>query len=589
MIQRKIKVLGIAPYEGMRVSMIKLAEKRDDMELDVYLGDMERGVAIVNSLDLSEYDAIISRGGTAQAIQRVTSIPIIEVPISIYDILRAIKQAKDTTQKYVMVGFPNITESARILYDLLDFSIDIYTIHETRELYPVLRELKEKGCYMIICDMISSTIAGREGISSILISSGDESIQSSFDEAVKLSSNSISAKSNTNYFYQLLQAQSQKIIDYSPDGKIYLSTIEKELRQILYPLVDAIRRESDTPVLTKYRKIGSCQYRILRKPMKKGGEIHDVFFISSQEALSAEDPFLKYKNIDDFDSQTCISCLGSSPAAALQKRQIEGFRHFSHPVLITGEAGIRKSEAADYLYTSSQFSSWPYIVVDCQFMSEANLNFLTQKDNSPLLELNCTFYFRGIQKLSFTRHLKLLQMLRNLSDTQAHRFIFSYALKSGEKPSGDLYNYLINDMKCLQLDLAPLRRRKEDIAYFSSLYVNQSNLEGGRQIIGFEPEALQLLTDFPWAENMNQLYRVLRALIAVSDSSYITVKDTKEILEKEGGCQPAGQAEVLNASLPLYEINRKLARLAVEEENGNHSRAAKRLGISRSTLWRMLK
>ena len=589
MLQRKIKLLGIAPYEGMRISMTKLAQQREDLELDVFLGDMELGVSIVNSMNLSEYDAIISRGGTAEAIQKATSLPVIEVPISIYDILRAIKQAKDATQKYAMVGFPSITEIARILYDLLDFSIDIYTIHEMDELHSVLKKLKADGCYLIICDMISSTIANREGISSILVSSGDESIQSSFDEAVKLSKNSISAKSDTSYCYQLLQAQTQKIIDYSPNGQIYLSTISHELQPLLYPVTDAIRKGCSSPCLTKYKKIGSRQYRILRRPMEKAGEVHDVFFIDAQDPLPAENAWLQYKNDEDFTSRTCISSLGSSSAAAFQKKQLESYNSFAHPVLITGEPGVRKSEAAGYLYTSSSFSRWPYIIVDCQFMNEANFNLLTQKDSSPLLEPNCTFFFRGIQKLSFSHHIKLLEMLKHLSHTQTHRFIFSYALKAGETPAGDLYNYLIHDMMCLQLDLAPLRSRKEDIAYFSNLYINQISLEISNQIIGFEPEALQLLTDFPWKENINQLHRVLRTLISISASPYITADDAKDVLSREAGCVFAGQGAALDSSMTLYDFNRQLALLVVEEENGNHSRAAKRLGVSRSTLWRMLK
>ena len=74
----KIKVLGIAPYEAMKNVMEKLARKRPQMEMDVYVGDLKRGVDIAQKNIQGNYDVIISRGGTAEMIGKVTHIPVIE-------------------------------------------------------------------------------------------------------------------------------------------------------------------------------------------------------------------------------------------------------------------------------------------------------------------------------------------------------------------------------------------------------------------------------------------------------------------------------------------------------------------------------
>lgn len=110
-----------------------------------------------------------------------------------------------------------------------------------------------------------------------------------------------------------------------------------------------------------------------------------------------------------------------------------------------------------------------------------------------------------------------------------------------------------------------------------------------RQVAGFEPGAIQLLEDFPWSANLSQLYRVLRELVLISSSPYITTGDIKKLLEKEERFSPFTHGTRLDTSLPLAELNRQIALLVMEEENGNQSNTAKRLGISRSTLWRMLK
>ena len=91
----KIKVLGIAPYEAMKNVMEKLARKRPHMEMDVYVGDLKKGVDIAQKNIQGNYDVIISRGGTAEMIGKVTHIPVIEISLSVYDILRAMKLAEN--------------------------------------------------------------------------------------------------------------------------------------------------------------------------------------------------------------------------------------------------------------------------------------------------------------------------------------------------------------------------------------------------------------------------------------------------------------------------------------------------------------
>ena len=184
---RKIRILGIAPYEAMKTAMQKLAAQRDDLELDVYSGDLEYGAEIVRHNLNNGYDVIISRGGTAELIGRITYIPVIEISLSVYDILRSIKLAENYADRYAIVGFPSITGSAHLLCDLLQYRIDIVTIHGSEEVLGTLQRLKQNGYRMVICDMITHTTAKNLGLNAILITSGSESIESAFDQAVKVS------------------------------------------------------------------------------------------------------------------------------------------------------------------------------------------------------------------------------------------------------------------------------------------------------------------------------------------------------------------------------------------------------------------
>ena len=110
---RKIRILGIAPYEGMKTTMQKLAAGREDLELDVYTGNLNEGVEIAKQYFNTNYDVIISRGGTAELIEATTSIPVVEISLSVYDMLRALKLAENYSDRYAIVGSVSYTHLYR--------------------------------------------------------------------------------------------------------------------------------------------------------------------------------------------------------------------------------------------------------------------------------------------------------------------------------------------------------------------------------------------------------------------------------------------------------------------------------------------
>ena len=86
---RPIKILGIAPYEGIASLMQQAAESCDGLQIDVHVGNLTAGAEIAAAKTAQEeYDVILSRGGTAEAIRRCTDLKVVDIPLSVYDILR---------------------------------------------------------------------------------------------------------------------------------------------------------------------------------------------------------------------------------------------------------------------------------------------------------------------------------------------------------------------------------------------------------------------------------------------------------------------------------------------------------------------
>ena len=175
-----IRLLGIVPYEGMKTLLLRLAEEYPQIQLDVFVGNMEEGAEIAREHLSRRYDAVISRGGTALLLRELP-LPVVEIEISLYDILYALKLSGGLHSKFAMVAYADIAISAQALCDLLHYQVDIFIVNSIEELEPTLRYLKDNQYDTVLCDMTADMIARSIGLNTIFITSGMESIRQALD------------------------------------------------------------------------------------------------------------------------------------------------------------------------------------------------------------------------------------------------------------------------------------------------------------------------------------------------------------------------------------------------------------------------
>lgn len=592
-----IKILGIAPYEGMKTIMQKLAKDRTDIDLDVYVGDLNKGVEIARRNFHSNYDVIISRGGTAELIGQSTHIPVIEVSLSVYDILRAIKLAQNYADRYAIVGFPGITASAHLLCDLLQYQIDIFTIHSADEVQDTLKELKRKGYRMVLCDMIANTTAKRLGLNAILITSGSESIASAFDEAVKLCASYATIKAENRLLGDILRGESGQTVVLREDLEVFFSTLEADQ---LAPLLDLIKKEV-APVIANgthkfFKNIDGTLYSFLCRQLTFQGRHYVAFYFSSNPVPLATSKYgIQYSNQQNAEDQFFNSFYSITSSASNIQATIENLNQSSFPVMLSGEAGSGKEQVARVIYSQSPLKSNPIIIINCALINDRGWNFITNHYNSPFNDNNNTIFLKDITALPENRRKQLLSIIVDMNLCKRNRMIFSCICQPGEAIPEEAMEY-VNLLSCINVHLFPLRERVEEIPALSSLYLNMLNVTTANQIIGFEPEAMKLLQEFDWPYNYTQFKRILGELAMVTTSPYISAAHVEALLQKErehvaprpNTCIAPGAFSV-DTGLTLDEINQKIIQRVLTETGGNQSAAAKRLGISRTTLWRLLK
>lgn len=584
----KIKILAIAPYQGMCELINRIVEDRDDIDLTVYVGDLECGLEkAYKATEKTEYDIIISRGGTADLISNSLSLPTLDVAISLGDILQATKLAENYKAKFAIVGFPSITTRAKIICDLLNYDIEVYTVHNSDEAPTLLNDIKMKGITMVICDTITFALAQKIGLNAVLITSSQESLHNAFDQAVKLSrSNSIMRNQNRIYL-QALRNRGNTIIMTS-DGHIEFSSsvdIPEETKELV---LDAIENTLNYEVCKIEKKIGD-QRVIVRS--ERYSVKHTDYIISEITNIpippSFGDHCITVLNSNDIIKEYSYYYATFANCKDLNET-IDIYSASSLPTLILGEEGTGMEAVAAKIYKSGLFKQNPFYQIHCNRMNDKTWNYLMQNPDSPLYSTKSTIYFKDANKLTETQLGDICVLNDQSGLTQRNKIVCSFITEIGVKSSKIIRNF-INCISGLSLNLPPLRERKNDLPSLAAVYIGELNTDLGRQISGFEVEALELLQSYEWPQNIEQLKRVLRELVVMSSQFYITKEDVRDIIAKEQLINTTEMRGSLNLNRPLDDITFDIICNVLAEENGNQKRTSEKLGISRSTLWRRLK
>jgi transcriptional regulator with PAS, ATPase and Fis domain len=588
-----IRVLGIAPYEGMKIQMMNLAKDFPQIDLTVYVGDMEQGLTIAQNNFHGDYDVVISRGATAQILRQKLTIPVIEIEISMYDILCAIKLANGLKKKITMISFADIKNHVLPLCDLLECDIDIHTLDSIEAVEPTLRSLQEKQCETILCDVIVNTTAQRLGINSFLITSGIDSIRNAYNQTLLLCDSQQYLRDENLFFRELLRGQIGQTIVFDSQGNLFLSTLEDlkpDLLDLLRHELNQVGQDGDQRIS---RSLRGMRYSIRVRQITSGTLRYTAFFFDERKLPVASNQIgISFSGRAEAEAAYYSSIFSFVGNLQGSQQEIDQISQSTAPVIFTGEDGTGKESIVSMLYIKGQLRNNPLVSINCSLLNDRSWAFLMEHHNSPLADEGSTLYFANVDVLSLERQYQLIAVLTEMDVCQRNRVMISCVCQSGEYISkvGALFR---EKLSCLSLYLPPLRQVSHQIPTLMNLCLSHMNVNMPKQILGADPEALALLQRYNWPHNYTQFRRVIEELAVTGTSHIITAENVRQVLLKERhvgafSSQKENAATPLDLNRTLSEISKDIAIRVVDETEGNHTAAAKRLGISRTTLWRLL-
>lgn len=589
----KTRILAIVPYSGMQQILNDIASQYEDVELTVQIGSLEKAVELANSYGPDEFDVIIARGGTAERLEKKMEIPVVKIELTTFDILRAIKLAENYTSRFAIIGISAITQNATLLCNLMQYDIKIITLNDYSDFKATISELLKDGYEMVLCDNSTSHIAYELGLNHILITSSRESIENAFTLALQKAHQSTFYRQQAKVLEAAFFKISEDVVIYDQDLDCIFCTIPKtqdtaSIFEIIETHLDTFI-SSDSFCLEKYTAQFLLSFHSTHIFVEKK-KYFCIFLNRQPVSVFSNSSFSSYLEGED-PLYLESSSYGNANMIGKTRKILESYAHARRPILILGEYGTGKDQAASFIQSQSEYKSHSFFIIDCNTTSSKKWTYFMEHPDSPFNDVNITIFIRDIHVLDETIAKRLLLYLNKNELYKQNRFLFSYETSPYSDTDDFVLQYLTTNFPCRTLCLPPLRERTEDLSNIATLYISQSNTELGKQVVGFETGAMEQLQAFPWPKNLAQFKQFIRDMIAKTDGNYISSAQVKMALQQEkqlstSNLQP-GYA-IININQSLEAINQDIAKIVLENENMSRAKTVEHLQISRTTLWRML-
>jgi two-component system response regulator HydG len=281
--------------------------------------------------------------------------------------------------------------------------------------------------------------------------------------------------------------------------------------------------------------------------------------------------------------------------------------------LVTGETGTGKKLVARALHRLSPRSEKPFVTVNCSAADESA--FETEvfghgrggftggaKNQVGLLELAAegTLFLDEVGELPPSLQAKLLRVLETSEVTHvgpvdarrhdAHVVAASNRDLHAEVAAGRFRSDLYYRLNLVELRVAPLRERREDIPYLTAAFVREASERLQKSVAGLTPAAERLLASGRWAGNVRELRNAIERACILVDGELISERELAVTIPPAFAAVRAGGDEASHdvSEDLLATVERDHIQRALLRAGGNKKAAAKMLGLSRRALYRRL-
>lgn len=640
-----IHLLFVVPYPELMEQVKEVVAnhpEREKVNADVQALRVDE----IPDIPAGTYDAIIARGYTAQKTLTKYSetTPTIRVHISGYDIIRAVYECREKyhPKKIAICGSEERLTEAASVCKILGVEANVYAPVRNQDLPQVLNKAIEDGCDALVSGYSANLLAGKMGLNSVVIQTGAAALSQAMDEAIY---------TVERIRHERVISQMYKTIIYSSDaGLLYVdregiirvrnhvarqmngnvSIMGKSLKMViswLEPLFCSVMKNGK--VETRLISIPGSKITVSVKcsPVIANNELSGVVFNLTDvtQIQELESQIRRKLSERGLKARYTFDQIIHKSKEIDRVIQLAGrYAASDSNVIIIGETGTGKELFAQSIHNASKRKNGPFVAVNCAALPENLLESelfgyvegaftgTSKGGKMGLFEQahGGTLFLDEVGEISMAIQTKLLRVLqerqvRRIGDNKVINVdvrIISATNKSIRKMAdvGQFRRDLVYRLDVLRLFLPPLREREADVEL---LFVNQ--LQGmakrnGQLPVKIEAGVFPLLCQYPFFGNIRELRNIAERVFVLHEGDIINAHDVHEALYPADldmdpsfaistgtGLAELTETQEQNSENFLGEEER--LRQALKISGGNKGKAAKLLGIDRSTLWRRMK
>lgn len=300
---------------------------------------------------------------------------------------------------------------------------------------------------------------------------------------------------------------------------------------------------------------------------------------------------------------------GTSQALENVMKQARSVAATTATVLLTGENGTGKEMLARAIHEESSRAAGPFIAVSCAALPETLIDSelfghekgaftnatQTRKGRFELAD-GGTLFLDEIGELSQAIQVKLLRVLQERSfervggtktlTVDIRLIAASNRDLEKEVEQSRFRQDLFYRLNVVPLVLPPLRERQDDIPMLAAHFAAKASQKYDRPTPQLDPLLLEVLQDYEWPGNVRELENLIERLVVLETASVLGLEFVPEKMLRSVPADASADESTLEGA--VVALKRRMIVNALNAENGNKVAAAKRLGISRSYLHRLI-
>lgn len=596
----------IAPYK----ELLEI-ENIGENVLKVY-GNLYEGLEKAKEFEKLGGKIVISRGGTAKLIKEYTDLEVIEIEVSTYEIIKALENIKNKEEPLGIVGYRNAVHKCGYIAKILNYKNIYELFHDdeknleeyTNKLEELIYEKKVKN---FIGDVVLKTALERKVyyINYYLIKTEYSSVFRAVDKANVILKHISIEREKREIFKEILNNISKNLILLDKNNKIIEKIIiSEELKNIK---LDKYLKELISNMEMKNSIIINIENKDFLWDIKKIFKNEENYILFQIEEIKnkkilEEGTNLKYDWYNFLTQDKKL--LEHLEFAKLVAKTEEN-------IIIYGESGTGKEIIAQSIHNSSERKDRAFIALNCSSISESLIESelfgyeegaftgAKKRGKKGVFELanEGTLFLDELSELSYTAQAKIL---RALEEQEIRRVGAEKTIKvdvriiaatnkkirdliEEKKFREDLY-YRLNTF---EIDIPPLRERKEDI-----IYIGKNILNTYRTLQKEYNYILNFLLNMEFRGNVRELKSILKKYLLYKEKLSYSDEKIIEIISNSKNTNLINRDKIKNKidkNITFREIQAEIISEILIEEKGNKSRVARRLNIDRQTIDRILK